>query len=292
MVLKVNGEIVPEDAVEFELGRLIRFYSQHMNAVEMRKQMDLLRQKAKDQAIGAKLLINLAEKMNFVVTDEEVEKSLQNMIQEVGGEKAFREIICKQRVTEPMVRENIRLGRKVDMLIQKVTEGAKEPTQEEIKAHFEAHSDEYKKPERVCAQHILLAADSGSKDDNAVAKSRLLEIKKRIDDGSDFSKEAEAHSGCPSGKKTGGSLGWFSRGMMVPEFDNVVFSMAIGEVSDIIETQFGFHIIKKIDQEDGRPADFDEAHEKVREFLRHSYRGEMLSNYVQDLKDKAVISEE
>jgi peptidyl-prolyl cis-trans isomerase C len=93
---------------------------------------------------------------------------------------------------------------------------------------------------------------------------------------------------CPSGKE-GGSLGWFGRGMMVPEFDQAVFSMNVGDVSDIIETQFGYHIILKTDHEAPREADFDDVREQIRDFIRHARRGEAMTVYVDELKSKATI---
>jgi peptidyl-prolyl cis-trans isomerase C len=93
---------------------------------------------------------------------------------------------------------------------------------------------------------------------------------------------------CPSGKE-GGSLGWFGRGMMVPEFDQAVFAMKDGEVSDVIETQFGYHIIYKTAHEEAGEADFDAVREQIRDFIRHSRRGEAMSAYVEELRSKATV---
>ncbi len=291
MVLKVNGDIVPDEAIEFELGRLIKFYSQQMNEVELRKQMDLLRKRAKEQAIGAKLLIEQACKLDIKVTEEDIENRLKKLITEAGGEEVFQKILHDQKMTAKAVKENIRQGRKVDLLIEKITEGVDDPTEREIKDHFEAHRSEYMKPERVSAQHILIKAVSGREEDKKLARQKLLEIKRRIDEGADFSEEAAAHSDCPSGKRACGSLGWFTSGMMVPEFEKVAFGMTDGEVSGIVETKIGYHIIKKTGHEDSREADFDEVREQIRYFLRHSHRGEVISAYVKELRSKAVIEE-
>ena len=93
---------------------------------------------------------------------------------------------------------------------------------------------------------------------------------------------------CPSGKE-GGSLGWFGRGMMVPEFDAAVFSMKDGEVSDIIETQFGYHIIYKTAHEEAGDADLDTVREQIRDHLLHARRGEAMTAYVDELKAKATV---
>ncbi len=91
MSVKINGEIIPDEAIEFELKRLVKFYSQHMPPGEVSKQMELLRKKAKEQAIGAKLLMNEAARLDIRVPPQDIDKKLEEMKKSMGGEKAFRE---------------------------------------------------------------------------------------------------------------------------------------------------------------------------------------------------------
>jgi parvulin-like peptidyl-prolyl isomerase len=291
MAVKINGDLVPDAAIEFELSRIVRFYSEHMNETELRAQMEQFKAKARQQAIGAKLLIIEASRLDLKVPDEYVEEKLSEMQKECGGEDGFIKMLETQNATEEMVKQNISDGHRVDMLVEKVTSEASEPAEDEMKAHFEAHADEYKKPERAEAQHILVKPESEDDEGKKAAEASLQDIRKRLNAGSSFADEAGAHSECPSGKSAGGSLGWFSRGMMVPEFDEVVFSMAVGDVSDIVETDFGLHLISKTGHEHPEAASYEEVSENVREFLRHVKRGEVLSSYVEDLKGKATIEE-
>ena len=124
------------------------------------------------------------------------------------------------------------------------------------------------------------------------ARTKLEAVRQRIEEGANFAEEAAAHSDCPSGKKAGGSLGWFSRGMMVPEFDEAVFSMEVGQLSAVIETSLGCHLVCKTGQEDGRESSFEDVRDQVRDFLHHAHRGEILAAYVADLREKATIEED
>ncbi len=285
----VNGEPIPPAAIEHELQRLVQFYAQHMPEEEIRKQLDILRQRAVEQAIGSKLLFQEAEKLNIEVPKEDIDNSLYAMARQLGGMEKLREQLKKQGLDEEVFREQIRRGRRVDILVEKVvSEVAANPTEEECRDHFEAHKDEYTRPERVLAQHILITPADSSDVAKQEAREKLLAIRERVMTGADFGDEASAHSACPSGKN-GGSLGWFGRGMMVPAFENAVFSMNDGEVSDIIETQFGLHIILKTDHEDASGADFEEAKESVRDFLYHSKRGEALAKHVSELRKAATV---
>jgi peptidyl-prolyl cis-trans isomerase C len=188
-------------------------------------------------------------------------------------------------------RDQIRRGCRVEKLVEQAVAGVAEPTEEDIRRHFDEHKEEYAPGERVLAQHILISPDGDTQTSKNEARAKIEAIRERIQAGKSFSDEAAAHSMCPSGKD-GGSLGWFSRGMMVPEFDSAAFSMNVGEVSDVIETQFGYHIIFKTDHEAAGEADFDQVREKIRDFLRHARRGEAMAAYVNELKSKAKIEVE
>ena len=292
MTSRVNGEEISQQAIEYELGRLLRFYAEHMPEEQVRRQLDLLKEKARDQAIGAKLLIEETLKLDLKVDPDDVTASLETMVKDAGGREAFDELLARQGITENVIRDGIEQGRRVDMLVERITAGLSDPTEAEMKAHFDEHSEEYTRLARVQAQHILVTFDSENEQERKAALARIEEIRKRTRGGSDFADEAAAHSDCPSGKQTGGSLGWVSRGTMVPELDEVLFSMDVGEISEVVETGLGYHIVRKTGQEDNIAAEFEEVRDKIREFLRHARRGEIIAAHVKELKEKAVIEED
>ncbi|MDD5706597.1 MAG: peptidylprolyl isomerase [Kiritimatiellae bacterium] len=289
--IRVDGETIPPEAFAFELSRLVRFYAEHLPEEQIRRQMPALRQRAIDQTIGAKLLIAEAARLDIQTTGEDVEQRVAAMVKQAGGAEKFAVLIKKQQMTEEQLREHVRRGRSVDLLVERIVSETPDPTEEEMRAHFDAHRDEYSRPERVLAQHILVKPADAGEDAREAARAKLKTIRERVMAGADFAAEAAAHSECPSGRKSGGSLGWFSRGMMVGEFENAVFDMSVGQLSEIIETPFGFHLIKKSAHEDSAPAEFDDAREGVREFMRHARRGELLAAHVAELRERAKIEE-
>jgi len=292
MALKVDGVEISETAVRYELQRLVQFYAAHMSSAEIEAQMPLLRKKACQQAIGARLLIDEANALNIRVPSEEIDERLEEMIENVGGEDKFTAQLKEQGLARKQVVASIAQGLRVDKLVDTIAADVPDPTEEEMRAHFDTHRREYRLSDRVQAQHILVSPDSESEADKEVARSRLMEIRQKIVGGADFGDQAAAHSACPSGREGGGSLGWFSRGMMVPEFDEAVFSMTVGELSEIIETPFGLHIIKKTASEPGGEAEFEDVKERVMDFLHHARRGEAIATHVEELKKKAVIEED
>jgi parvulin-like peptidyl-prolyl isomerase len=290
-MITVNGHPIPEDAIEFELRRLIQFYAQHMPEEQIRSQLPALRKRAAEQAIGAFLLMDEASKLDIQVSEDEVEARVQAMIDEAGGERRFLEILQKRGTNRVEFTEQMRRGRRVDKLVERVTADVPDPSEDEIRRHFEEHQEEYSKSEQAQAQHILISPRDESADAKQEALGRINTLRKRIEEGADFSELAAAHSECPSGREAGGSLGWFGRGAMVPEFDEAVFSMADGDLSQAIETQFGFHLIKRNGYQEASTPDLDDVHDQVLEFLRHVRRGEVLAEHVEELRQKATITE-
>ena len=288
--MKVNGHEIPNKAVEYELNRLIHFYVQHgVPEEQIRAQLPQLKDRATEQAVGTALLFEEASRLDVPVTDEEVEASLKRMADEAGGPDKLRAILAKQGQNVVELRNEIRRGKKVDKLVAQVTADVPEPTDAEAEAFFTAHRAEFGKEAQVRAQHILVTPKSQSPDDKLAALKKIRDIRDRVAAGSDFAEEAAAHSDCPSGKQAGGSLGWFSHGMMVKEFDEAAFALPVGGLSDIIETQFGFHVILKNDEQKESVPDFLEARERVKDLLRHDRRGKALADHVAELRKKATI---
>lgn len=290
-MIKVNGKEIPQAAIDFELKRLVQFYAQHMPEDQIRKQMGALRERAKEQAIGAKLLFDEASRLDITVTDAEAEQRVATLVEQMGGEQRLRAMLEKQGSNKVEFAAQVRRGRRVDKLIEQVTAEVRDPTDDEMRQHFEEHSEEYTKAEQAQAQHILIRSSGDGADAKLEALGRLNTLRTRIEGGDDFSELAAAHSECPSGKQAGGSLGWFGRGAMVPAFDEAVFSMDVGALSPAVETQFGFHLIKKTGHQAAEVPEFEESREQVRDFLRHAKRGEALAAFVAELRTKATVEE-
>lgn len=288
--MKVNGIEIPVKAVEYELNRLITFHAGHgMTEDQIRAQLPVLKDRAERQAVGTALLFQEAEKLDIPVSGAEIDASVKRMEDEAGGPARFKELLAKQGRDVARLKAEIARGKKVDKLVAKICAGAEEPTEEEAKAFFEEHRDEFGKEAQVRAQHILVSPKDESGEAKAAALAKIKAIRERVAAGSDFSEEAAAHSDCPSGRQAGGSLGWFSRGMMVKEFDEAAFSLPVGGLSDIVETQFGYHIILKNDEQPADVPDFPEARDRVLDLLRHDRRGKILAAHVEKLRAAAKI---
>jgi peptidyl-prolyl cis-trans isomerase C len=292
----VNGEAISREAVQFELDRLVKFYASHgMRQDEIKKNLEKLVEKAQEQAIGAKLLFMRAEQLDLPVADSAVDVQVAQVIAQVGGRENFVKALAAQKISEDDFRKSLVKGCRVDALVSQACRDVPDPTEEEVADYYTAHAADYDAPPQVLAQHILVKTEGLDAADKVEALDKINAIRARIvsagepgEVGQAFAREAMEHSDCPSGRE-GGSLGWFGPGMMVPEFDHAAFAMKCGEVSEVIETQFGYHIILKTDEKPGGRQTLVDVHDQIRDLLRHEARGRALDAFVAELREKASI---
>jgi foldase protein PrsA len=169
----------------------------------------------------------------YKVTDKEIDKEIDKIKKELGGEDAFKQALQQNGLTdEKQLKERV----KSMILNEKAATAGVKVSDSELKKAF----DEKYKTE-VKASHILV-------DDEKTAK----EVQQKIKDGEDFAKLAEKYSKDPGSKAKGGDLGYFGKGAMVPAFEKVAFTLDKGEVSDIVKSDYGFHIIKVTDKRENK----------------------------------------
>jgi len=138
----------------------------------------------------------------------------------------------------------------------------------DLKEYYTQNKQSLGVPEQVKARHILFKVDpAASQDEKNKALKRAEAVLKRIQSGEDFAKLAEAHSDDLGSKTNGGDLGYFTPGQMVPDFELVAFYTNPGETSDIVETKYGYHIIRVEDHVEARERSFEEMKDHIKEKL-------------------------
>jgi parvulin-like peptidyl-prolyl isomerase len=260
-----------------------------MSMQEIKDNLPKLQEKALDQAIGARLLLERSQQLDVPVTSADIDAEVAKVIEQVGGEENFKKALSAQNIDEEAFRKEIEKGARVNKLVEQACTGVEEPTEQEVSDFYEAHKSEYVSEPKVLCQHILVKVEeSSTSDEKSAAFEKILAIKERIAAGGNFAEEAKKNSDCPSGAE-GGSLGWFGPGMMVPEFDKVAFEMKKGEVSGVVTTQFGYHIIYKADEQPGGQQTLVDVHDQIKDYLRHGARGKAVDAFVAELREKATI---
>ena len=285
----VNGKMITHADLESEFKRISQRFMQQGKEIPADKQ-DEFRKEVLDNLINRELLYQEAEKKGIKADEKKVESRFAEVKQSAPTEADFQNMLKEMGVSETDIRTEIRRSFLIQEFIDtQITAGITVPDAD-IKAFYDGHPDYFKKSEQVKASHILIKSDS-VKDDDAkkkAARDKLRDIQEKVKKGEDFAELAKASSECPSAAK-GGDLGYFGRGQMVKPFEDAVFALKVGETSDIVVTQFGYHLIRLTDRKPESTVSLDEEKAKISEHLKRQKSVESVNQYIEKIRAAAKI---
>jgi peptidyl-prolyl cis-trans isomerase C len=233
------------------------------------------------------LLAEQVKKAGIEITEKDVNDKLSEIIaSQPGGMtiESFKAMIAAQGQSFDVVKEQIKKTLGYEKLL-----GTVEVNDAEAKAFYDENKEDFNKPEQVKASHILIkVAPTATTEEKAAAKAKIDGLLKQVKAGGDFAALAKENSDCPS-KERGGDLGFFEKSAMVKEFADAAFSMKVGQISDVVETQFGYHIIKVTDRKEGGLTPFDKAKTDIVKQLQDKKKGEIFKQLIDKLKAQASI---
>ena len=225
------------------------------------------------------------------VSDEDVDKTVEQIKAQFPSEDKMNEELKKNNQTLDKVKENIRTSLKEQQWIESQLGDKIAVTDADAKDFYDKNADKFQVPNEVRASHILFAVPQDAKPDAVAEKEKLAKkTEDRIKKGEDFAKLATELSDDPGSKATGGDLNFFTHDRMVPEFADAAFKMKVGDVSDPVKTQYGFHIIKVTDKKDARTVPFDEAKDKIESYLKESKKREAVTSLLKSVREKADVT--
>lgn len=297
VIVTVNGEQITQGRLDQAVDRQMRTAGAQMGNLppaylaQFKKQIS---QRILDSLVGETLLDQEVKAANVEVTEAEAIAS----IEEKGAQQTppitiatLQQMVESQGGNFDEFKEQYRSGLARQRFMETQWAGQIDVNDADAQAYYEGHPNEFEKPEQVHASHILIAPDPNAADPNeakAVAKAKAEDLLKQIKDGGDFAELAKAHSSCPS-KAQGGDLGTFGRKQMVKPFEDAAFALTPGEVSDVVETRFGYHIIKVTEHQDAQTVPLEEAREGILQKLTNQKKQAVVQEYLQGLRDKATI---
>jgi peptidyl-prolyl cis-trans isomerase C len=248
-----------------------------------------IRERALDQLIGSELLYEESKREGISIDDKTVDEKLAQWKKQFPSEEEYRKALEEANLSEERMRADI----KKDLAIQKliIDKFVNKTTipEKDMKDYYEKHPDMFKQPEQVQASHILVKTSAEpTESEKEEALKKIREIQEKVKAGEDFAELAKAQSQCPSSAK-GGDLGYFGRGQMVPPFEKAAFSMKPGEVSDVVTTQFGFHLIKVTDKKPETTVPYDEMKDRISQFLKQEKVQKEVKELVDKLREKAKV---
>ena len=236
----VNGEEITEGDVDKVIRTFVQQMGDRVEADKLEAALPMIRERIVEELLMRRVMLAEVARTGISLSDSEFDEIKGEIAAELPPGMTLAEYLEKTGMTETEMREQMTVRKMVMAAADQVAK----PTDEEIKAYYEDNKDSFSQGESVTAAHILIKVDPSDSDADKEAKlQKIKDLRQQLLDGADFAELAKANSDCPSGSQ-GGDLGTFGRGQMVPEFEEAAFAQAVGSVSDVVETQFGYHLIK------------------------------------------------
>ncbi|HQO09230.1 MAG TPA: peptidylprolyl isomerase [Clostridiales bacterium] len=271
-MIKVNDREISER--DFDMACMERKYvfrKEKLEKADIEEVTDIL--------IDAVLMLEQAEKENIEYDAAEVDATISKMKKSFKTEDDFLKALSKTGDNNDSIKERIARNLKLRNFVQKKFIADTVVSDDDLNKYYENYPERFNKGEEVRASHILFGEGD---------KEQALEIHEQLLNGADFTELAKNHSQCPSGQN-GGDLGYFDKGKMVPEFEQAAFEMETGEISDLVQTQFGYHIIKLTDRRTGGKFELNEIKEQLRQSMANSILNHKIKSYTVSLREKADI---
>lgn len=223
-----------------------------------------------------KMLLKNANKADIKTTLVEVDSMLKLQFERAGGEEKFTSMLDRSGLTLDFYKQDLDKNIRINKYLEKSLEDSLKLDDAAIKAIYD-------QDKTATVQHILLKTQGKTLDEKQKVRAKMEKILAEAKSGKDFGKLANKYSEDPGSNTKGGLYENFERGMMVQPFDEASFSVPVGEISDIVETRYGFHILKVIDRKkDLRP--YEEASIEIKNKMAQTKKGSLIPKFIEQLK--------
>jgi len=285
---RVNETDIKRDVIIRELKKTIRVYKEKGTTLTP-DQLKTAAKKLIDDEIGRTLLIQKGKEIGVSVSPEMVNEKLNQVKASFKSDAVFEHKLADQGMTLDQYREELKTDLIMDAVIKKEVEPEIQIGEKDLKAHYDKNIGQFQTEDKVRASVILIKVKpNSSPETEKMARDKLQSILDQVKSGSDFAGLAERFSQDSLASK-GGDLGFFAEKQMLPAFSQRAFKMKVGEVSEIFQTQHGFHILKVTDKKAAVTRSFENEKENIRTILREKQLAQATRKYVQTLKKQADL---
>jgi peptidyl-prolyl cis-trans isomerase C len=287
-IAMVNGTAITQNDLDKELNRI------RMQAADRQQPIDdaeipTIKEKIRESLINRELLYQSSLAAGITVSALEVENQLEQIKQQLNPGKSFAEALTEINISQAEFEREISKAIAIQKFLDAEIYQKVSVFEKETKIFYDNNPQLFKKPEQVKASHILIHVDSqATLEQKQQARNRSEEIKEKLSQGEDFAVLAKHFSDCPS-SKNGGDLGFFDRNKMVKPFADAAFSLKPGEISGIVETQFGYHLIKVFEKTPESVMPYADVKERLNRTLTQQKIQKETLAHIQKLKEAADI---
>jgi len=280
VLAKVNNEEISQKNVDEIVAVFVmpQFKAQNPDKEMPAEQRQQIEKQILDQLVTERVLLQEAAKLNVAIDQ-------QKLTDRIAQVKPQRPDLTDEQWTYFLTRDMM-----IQELIQQEVVSKITVSDEEIQKFYDEQKDRFHEPEQIRASHILvLVPQDATPEAKDAAKKKIEGVLAEINAGKDFAELAKANSDDPGSKENGGDLDFFPRGAMVKPFEDAAFALKDGEVSGVVETQFGYHIIKKTGEKAERDVPLDEVKDQLKEGLTKQKTNTEVMAWMDNLKKQSTI---
>ena len=289
VVAKVNGVGLPQ--ADFDRGWEYFLQRSGIPAGHADKdgKVQELRKQVLDRLIDEELLFQEAKNLKLLASKSVIDAEIEKARSQFPTPEAFKEALAQNKLTEDGLRTVFNRTLSIQALVEKDLAKGMAVSDAEVHDFYVGNKDKFESPEQAHARHILVTVDEKADEKTRqAAKAKTDDLLVQLKGGANFEELAKKNSDCPSAPQ-GGDLGFFGRGQMVPEFDAAAFALKPGELSAVVTTKFGYHIIKLEEKKDAGLVPESEVAPKIREYLTAQKTGAAVEQKLKALREKATI---
>lgn len=275
---RVNGEVIKKSDLDAQVEKLKEQYPDMFTGADGEGRLLDFEQRLLDNMINDALIRQAAEDKGIDISDADVQKKIDELKTGFQTDDQFQQALAQAGMDEAALKDQVRDQLVTAQLVAAISTEASVTT-EEVQAYYDANKSQFAETAAVHASHILFDVA-----DKATAEKVLAEVKA----GGDFASLAKQYSKDPGSAANGGDLGWPTT-PYVAEFEAAAEALQPGQISDLVETTFGWHIIKVIEKREARQQTVEEARPQIEQLLTEQRNSDAYQTFLDDLRAKAEI---
>ena len=299
VVARVNGSDISAKHIKFQFVQVLKKSQVPFTSAQKEK----IIRKVIDKEVVRELMYQEGQKLNLVADPKFVEAELQALKSAYKNENDFKEALLERDITENDLKKSIEVDSQAQIILKQQVKGMVGIDDSLVEKYYKDNKENFRRPTAYRASHVLIMPFSpeliknskiedlknNKKELKIKAREKILEIQEQLKRGIDIAELATRYSHDESTSKNGGDLGFFYAEAVEKTFTDAVAKLKIGEISDIVETKFGFHLIKLTETKPGEYAPFSDMKGTIQEYLFMEGARDRVSDYIASLRKKAEI---
>ncbi|MEJ2701583.1 MAG: peptidylprolyl isomerase [Sedimentisphaerales bacterium] len=284
MTIVVNGEKVEDAAIRQEVVRLRPEYERVFVDQDPKERETQLFDWSKENVIERVLISQDAQKNGGEIPPDQIASAFARLKEQYADEaQLYKDFDAED---DEKIKKDIEMQMRVERTLQRVCDDVPKPSNEAIQEFYDKNKEQYRTGERVRVAHIVKYVNWQT--DEETAYREISEAHEELTNGASFEAVVDKYTDCAD---SGGDLGFVSPGQMVEEFEDVVFNLGEGQISDVFRSRFGFHIAKVYTRQPAAVPPLEEVKERVTEDVKEQMRSQAIDAFIDQLRSKATIEE-